>query len=68
MKIKVKQLKQMKKQLKEVQELIKAEYFCKGIACYNCPLEIGRDSCYKSRIFDATDKALDKLNKAGGRK
>ena len=71
MKIKVKQLRQMKKQLKEVQELIKAKNFCAGIACYSCPLKIGfarRVSCYKSRMFNTIDKALDKLSRVGVKK
>lgn len=68
MKIKVKQIKQMKKQLKEIHELIKAKNFCVGISCYNCPLNIGfsrKDICYKSKIFEAVEKAQSKLNKAG---
>ena len=68
MKLKVKQIKQMKKQLKEVQELIKSKNFCKGILCDDCPLDIKARVCHKSKIFEAVDKALSKLNKVGGLK
>ncbi len=73
MKIKLKQIKLMKKQLKEVQELIKSKNFCTGINCDDCPLDIKNgfsreDVCYKSKIFDAVDKTLNKLYKAGGGK